>query len=249
MILPKERCYANIVAEMAANGTPFADAAAEIAFRTWFETAWVSSGCPHEFLVLKQPASSLNIQIDMQVFEAGALVEIWWGGGQTETVAPAEGAWSNPYNIYSTGQDRSVVVLGGIKKFNSGYGAGFSSFGGRVCTLGNIDYLRLVNDVTVTGPIPYSPELKYVEVTGMLTYATAPGAYSWSPDIDTIAIASAAALVWSSEMTDALIIDVSGVTWAGAKSLSIVGYCGAPTAAADDAIDSLIAQGATVNTN
>ena len=288
---PQARCYSNIVAEMAANGTPFADAAAEIAFRTWFDAAWLDSGCTQEFAVLYQPATSTTVSTAVRG-SADHKANVWWGDGTTSSYALNSESNTSVSKAYAVGALRPIVMLGKLTRVE----CGGQAFGGRLgANLRSLTYLDcgdcslLTGDISalpqslrglycggcslltgeiaalpqsltdlscwgcslLTGDIAAMPQsLTYLDCGDCsLTYSTVSGTRVWATGFRGVWVSVPTAGLWTSAMTDALLIDLSGTTFSGVKQAQITGNCGAPTAAADDAIDSLITQGVSVNTN
>lgn len=251
---------------MVGNGTPFADAAAEVAFRTWLQTAWLDSGCTQEFACLYQPDGPLEVAIGVRGL-SGVKVNVWWGDSTSsqytmtgDTVVPIA-------KTYATSAKRPVVVLGNCTRIECGAttlsGRLFSntrSLEEAVCWgATNIAadiaspntkmwYLSCFGSVGVRGDLNDAPsDLVYLVGNGCpFTYS---GGRVWANEMRYIAVEVPTAGLWTSAMTDSFLIDVAASTWVGEKQLFLVGNCGAPTPAADDAIDSLITQGVAVNTN
>lgn len=241
---PLALLFAKIKAEMVANGTPFADSPAETAFRTWLQSAWLDSGCTQDFAVLYQPATSTLLELNLVYGRNGAKLNIWWGDGTSDNYALSETVNPHPVKFYAVGTLRPVVMLGRITRIDV---AGLTA-GGRLFTnLAPLHSLYCQASPLVRGDISVlSSCLKYFNTVGSdFTYSGG----VWADGLRYISVNPTAAGIFTSAMTDAIIIDTSLVEWTGEKILDLTGNCGAPTAAADDAIDSHISQGVTVNTN
>ena len=189
MISPQAREYSNIVAEMAANNTPFVAWPEEVAFRTWFDAGWLACGCTPNYLVLKQPNTALAITLIISTYSIGENVTIWWGDGRSDTyISPSMQTCTHNY---ATPANRSVVVLGRLQSFNSS-----SPCGGRVSTAKSLQSLSLLdgnitkgsisplslalfsssNDNTITGHaamVANSPGLYSLEVYGLTVVSSA----------------------------------------------------------------------------
>ena len=288
---PKTRCYQNVVAEMVANGTPFASTSAELAFRTWFDTAWTDSGCTQEFAVLYQPATSTTVSMAVRG-STGHKSNVWWGDGSTDSYTLTSGANTAVSKTYEVGALRPIVVLGKLTHVE----CGGQAFGGRLwahlpsltllscwacplltggiaalsqslttldcwtCPLPTGDIAALSQSLTflscwgcplLTGDIAaLSQSLTLLSCGGCpLTYATVSGTRVWATGLRGVWVSVPTVGLWTSAMTDALLIDLSGTTFSLEKQVQITGNCAAPTSAAADAIDSLIEQGVSVNTN
>ena len=269
---PLALLFAKIKAEMVANGTPFADAAAETAFRTWLQAAWLDSGCTLEHWVFTQPNTSTAIQFDIGVHESGNKVNIWWGDGDSNTYAP-DGVWPMPMShTYSSAGLRAGVVLGRVKTFSSDYAAS-TSFGGlspnwpelkeftvwgnntlhgKLTAWDTLERIYLWGSNTVDGLIPVPPAVKGVSIAGLSTiaYPTVPGLHTWPNGLVYFGRFPYQAGIFTSAMMDALLIDLTQVqTWGDGASIDAAGNCGAPTSASSWAIDILLGKGVAVNTN
>ena len=310
---PLAKLFAKIKAEMVANGTPFADSAAEAAFRTWLQAAWLDSGCTQEFAVLYQPATSTTVSTAVRG-SADHKANVWWGDGTTSSYALNSESNTSVSKAYAVGALRPIVMLGKLTRVEC---VG-QAFGGRLwanlrsltyldcggCSLltGDIaalpqsltyldcgDCSLLTGDISalpqslrglycggcslLTGDIAAMPQsLTYLYcggcslLTGNIaalpqsltllycggcspTYSTVSGTRVWATGLRGVWIAVTTVGLWTSAMTDALLIDLSGTTFLGEKQVQIGGNCASPTSAAADAIDSLIEQGVSVNTN
>ena len=154
---PLAKLFAKIKAEMVANGTPFADSAAEAAFRTWLQAAWLDSGCTQDFLCLSQPASSTTIRLDVRTASAAHRTNVWWGDGTTGSYTTGPSADTALTCTYAAGALRPVVVVGKLTKLYvvSAYSC---AFGGRISTARSLTTLTLSgNLLTVSGSITGMP--------------------------------------------------------------------------------------------
>ena len=290
---PLAKLFAKIKAEMVANGTPFADSAAEAAFRTWLQAAWLDSGCTQEFACLYQPATSTEVSIAIRGV-TGHKADVWWGDGSDNTYTMASDSDATASHEYASGAKRPIVLLGRITSLsgaNQPYGGrvweslrsltsivvdicpavssslnalhenvsevfagGCSALSGSISGYlpSGLTTLRCWACFGVTGNVADLPSaVTYFHADGCLvTYNTTEGGREWADNVSFIYLSPYNTGVFTSPMADALLIDLADTaTFAGSKSINIVGNCGAPTAAAYDAIASLIAQGVTVNTN
>jgi hypothetical protein len=81
------------------------------------------------------------------------------------------------------------------------------------------------------------------------TYATTSGQRTWVSNMQYVLLRPAVG-VFTSAMTNAMLIDLSAVTtWTGVKTIDLRGNCGARTSASDAAVATLTANGAAVLTN
>lgn len=150
---PLARLFAKIKAEMVANGTPFADSAAEAAFRTWLQAAWRDSGFTQDFLCLSQPASSTTIRLDVRTASAAHRTNVWWGDGTTGSYTTGPSADTALTCTYEAGALRPVVVVGKLTKLSVA-GSYNCAFGGRISTTRSLMSLTLNgNLLTVSGSI------------------------------------------------------------------------------------------------
>ena len=266
---PLAKLFAKIKAEMVANGTPFADAAAEIAFRTWFDSAWIDSGCTQEFVVLYQPATSTTVSMAVRG-PTGHKSNVWWSDGSIDSYTLTSDANTAVSKTYAVGALRPIVVLGKLTQVEGGGQAfggrlwahlpsltyldcgGYPLLTGDIATLSpSLTYLSCWGCPLLTGDIAtLSPSLTYLDCGGCpFTYSTVSGTRAWAAGVRGVWVSVPTVGLWTSAMTDALLIDLSGTTFSGEKYVRATGNCGAPTAAADAAIDSLISQGVSVDTN
>jgi hypothetical protein len=157
LLHPREQTFRNIVAELVANGTPFADSAAEIAFRTWFQAAWLDSGCTPNFLVLRQPATTTTIQFDVRVAATGHKINVWWGDSTSNSYSPTNAANTACAKTYGVAALRAVVILGSATRFESTHSDGRTNFGGRISTMRTLTNLNWGGNNTGTGSITGMP--------------------------------------------------------------------------------------------
>ena len=224
---PLAKLFAKIKAEMVANGTPFADSAAEAAFRTWLQAAWLDSGCTQDFLCLSQPASSTTIRLDVRTASAAHRTNVWWGDGTTGSYTTGPSADTALTCTYAAGALRPVVVVGRLTKLNvtSAYNC---AFGGRISTARSLTTLTLYgNLLTVSGVPAFTATMRQI----YLRPATA-GLFSQA-DIDAI---------WN---TAAAI----GTTWTAEKLCDTRGNCPARTSASDAAFATLQSRGVACYSN
>ena len=164
---PLAKLFAKIKAEMVANGTPFADSAAEAAFRTWLQAAWLDSGCTQDFLCLSQPASSTTIRLDVRTASAAHRTNVWWGDGTTGSYTTGPSADTALTRTYAAGALRPVVVVGKLTKLYV-VGAYNCAFGGRISTARSLTQMELVgNLLAVSGSIS-GMALTYLYLVGTL---------------------------------------------------------------------------------
>ena len=150
---PLAKLFAKIKAEMVANGTPFADSAAEAAFRTWLQAAWLDSGCTQDFLCLSQPASSTTIRLDVRTASSAHRTNVWWGDGTTGSYTTGPSADTALTCTYAAGALRPVVVVGKLTKLYV-VSANSCAVGGRISTARSLTTLTLSgNLLTVSGSI------------------------------------------------------------------------------------------------
>ena len=150
-LAPFSQLYQNISATMLALGLSHSD---EAAFKTWAYSAWIDSGFTPCHAVLSQPATSLLIQFGVRVATAGHKVNVWWGDGTSNSYTPDTGANTECVKTYGAGALRPVVVIGRVSHFESNYGDGRTTFGGRIQGLGTaLTYLQVWGNNTLSGSI------------------------------------------------------------------------------------------------
>ena len=248
---------------MVANGTPFADAASEVAFRTWLNAAWVDSGCTQDFACLYQ-ASSVTFTVNVKGVGKS---NVWWGDGSSSTYS-LDPVTSVPItHTYGSVSLRPIVILGGISSFDTFT----TSYGGRAWSnlrstvVINVGGVSLVSGSISALPVAliklYSwgcPSVAgdVAETPAGATYlglwkcnVTYSGGKQWPIGLSYIQIDPTASGLFTSAMADALLIDTSSVMWGGEKTIDLRGNCGGATALSNDAVDSLLSQGVTVLTN
>ena len=224
---PLAKLFAKIKAEMVANGTPFADSAAEAAFRTWLQAAWQDSGFTQDFLCLSQPASSTTIRLDVRTASAAHRTNVWWGDGTTGSYTTGPSADTALTRTYAAGALRPVVVVGKLTKLYVA-GAYNCAFGGRISTARSLTTLTLSgNLLTVSGVPAFAATMRQI----YLRPATA-DLFSQA-DIDAI---------WN---TAAAI----GTTWTAEKLCDTRGNCPARTSASDAAFATLQSRGVACYSN
>jgi hypothetical protein len=94
---------------------------------------------------------------------------------------------------------------------------------------------------------------KYINLSsdngGTYIYNSSSDQKTWAQGMRSITLRPKAG-VWTSAMTDALLIDLSSVTtWTNEKTIDLRGNCGARTSASDNAVSTLQGNGVTVLTN
>ena len=242
---PFSQLYRSIVAEMVANGTPFADSAAEIAFRTWIKSAWLDSGCTSDFAVLYQPATSTTFSVGVRVATSGHKVNVWWGDGTSGSYAPVPDSNTTVSKTWGSAAKRPIVVLGRVTRLE----AGGQAFGGRLwANLRSLAYLSCGGCSSVTGSINSLPSgLTLLACVGCtVTYAASSGTRTWANNMRCVSINPPSAGTWTSAMQDAILIDLAAVaTWTTEKTLSLAGDCGARTSASNAAYATLQTKGLT----
>ena len=83
-----------------------------------------------------------------------------------------------------------------------------------------------------------------------VTYSAASGSRIWANNMRNIAVNPPSTGIFTSAMTDSLIIDLSAVTtWTDEKAIWLAGNCGAHTSASNAAIATLQGKGVTVTVN
>ena len=248
---PKARCYSNVVAEMAKNGTPFADAAAEVAFRTWFDAAWTDSGCTQSFAILIQPEGKASIQFYLRGAEVGRRVNVYWGDGESSSAVLPTSGYTTTAHTYAQALGFVIVVIGDIVYFESTNSDGRSDFGGTLSNLcrlsglvvwgalntiaGSIATMRLTS-LSVYGQnqlkghvtmAAQSPGLCVLEKEGITPLSSA--------DVNSIL---ASVVLYSGEPKTSL-----------QRVLTLVSNCGEPTGQGLNDIGTLIGLGWSVTTN
>ena len=156
----------NIAATMASLGLSHSD---EVAFQSWLVSAWLDSGCVAQFAVLKQPASSTVIQLDLRVGVPGHRINIWWGDGTSNSYAPNTSSNTACSKTYGDGVLRPVVVVGKVIRFDSTYFDGRTAFGGSVAGLTALTYLNVAGSNTLSGSVAGLTKLTVLNVSGSNT--------------------------------------------------------------------------------
>ena len=110
-ITPFTILRAKIAAEMAANGTTHADAAA---FNSWLYSSWIDSGFTGDFACLYQSDASATFSVGVRVAASGHKVNVWWGDGTTNSYTPSTSSNTTVSKTYGTLAKRPIVVLGRI---------------------------------------------------------------------------------------------------------------------------------------
>ena len=166
---PSATLFSRIKSEMVSLGVWYSTAADEAAFRTWFVSAWVNSGCTSDFAVLVQPSAQLSIQFNVRVGVAGHRCNVYWGDGTSDSSAPATGSNTSLAKTYATGAVRAVVMIGKITRFESTNTDGKTAFGGRVGGLKSLTVLSVAGSNTLSGPVAGLTLLTGLYVTGSNT--------------------------------------------------------------------------------
>lgn len=268
---PSSILFSRIKAELIANGTPFADSADEAAFRTWFQAAWADSGYTTDFAVLYQPNTSTTFLIGVRVGTDGHKVNVWWGDGTSNSYTSSPSITTEVSKTYSSAAKRPVVILGRLTQCDS-Y---LQAYGGRLwenlrslrslscwgCSqlISSIDglptgltYLICDGCSQLIGSIDGLPTgLTYLDCRGCaVTYSASSGSRIWANNMCNIVVNPPSTGIFTSAMTDSLIIDLSAVTtWTNEKSIWLAGNCGAHTSASNAAIATLQGKGVTVTVN
>ena len=245
---PLARLFANIKAEMVANGTPFADSAAEAAFRTWLQAAWLDSGCTQDFLCLSQPASSTTIRLDVRTASSAHRTNVWWGDGTTGSYTTGPSADTALTCTYAAGALRPVVVVGKLTKLYVA-GAYNCTFGGRISTARSLTSLSLSgNLLAVSGSIT-GMSLTSLSLYGNLL--TVSGVPAFTATMRKIYLRPATAGLFSQADIDAIWNTAAaiGTTWTGEKLCDTRGNCPARTSASNAAFATLQSRGVACYSN
>jgi hypothetical protein len=132
--------------------------------------------------------------------------------------------------------------------------SGSNTVSGTLTIPSSCSYFALAGNNTVSYNLTNIPNAtKYIVITsangGNYTYNTSSGGKTWAQNMRYIYIRPKSG-VWTSAMTDALLIDLSLVTtWTNEKKIDLQGNCGAHTSASSNAIATLQSNGVTVLTN
>lgn len=242
-ITPFALLRANIAAEMTANGTTHADAAA---FNAWLYSAWIDAGFTADFACLYQSGASATFSVGIRVANVGHKVNFWWGDGSSSSYTPGPDSDTTVSKTYGSLAKRPIIILGRITHWTGTSG----SYGGRLWrNLRSLTYLDCGGCPLVAGSISEAPDgLTLLDCAGcQTTYEN--GGRVWSSGVSGVYVSAPTPEVFTSAMTDALLIDLAASNIAVGATFSITGYCGVPTSASDAAIDSLLSRGATINTN
>ena len=245
---PLAKLFAKIKAEMVANGTPFADSAAEAAFRTWLQAAWQDSGFTQDFLCLSQPASSTTIRLDVRTASAAHRTNVWWGDGTTGSYTTGPSADTALTCTYAAGALRPVVVVGKLTKLYVAYGYN-CAFGGRISTARSLTSLTLSgNLLTVSGSIT-GMALTSLYLGGNLL--TVSGVPAFTATMRQIYLRPATTDLFSQADIDAIWNTAAaiGTTWTAEKLCYTRGNCPARTSASDAAFATLQSRGVACYSN
>ena len=154
---PLSALFARIKAEMVSLGVWYSSPADEAAMRMWLKTAWLDCGCNTDFAIFTQPANQLSIQFSVRVATSGHRVNVYWGDGSTDSVAPATGSNTSLAKTYVTGALRPIIMLGRVTRFESVNNDGKTHFGGRITWLRSLTYLSWGGNNTGTGSVTGMP--------------------------------------------------------------------------------------------
>ena len=148
---PLSALFARIKAEMVALGVWYSSPADEAAMRMWLKTAWLDCGCNTDFAIFTQPADKLSIQFSVRVATSGHRVNVYWGDGSTDSVAPATESDTSLAKTYVTGALRPIIMLGRVTRFESVNTDGRTHFGGSITWLRSLTVLNWGGNNTGTG--------------------------------------------------------------------------------------------------
>ena len=154
---PLSALFARIKAEMVALGVWYSSPADEAAMRMWLKTAWLDCGCNTDFAIFTQPANQLSIQFSVRVATSGHRVNVYWGDGSTDSVAPATESDTSLAKTYVTGALRPIIMLGRVTRFSSVNTDGKTNFGGSITWLRSLTVLRWIGYNTGTGSVTGMP--------------------------------------------------------------------------------------------
>jgi major membrane immunogen (membrane-anchored lipoprotein) len=249
-----------ILSALTAQGTP-----ADSTMQAWIVSALAATGSTN-YLVLKNTGQLIGLNL-----QTSASAEGWinWGDGTDTTLTP--GTYEYKGKDYGSTGDRGVVIIGNVTRLNSDYNDGRTAFGGDISTILSMTDLVITGSNTVSGSIAGLTSLTFLVITGSntvsgsiagltsltylalygyntVTYNTSSGRV-WPAGTRYIYVSPGSAGVWTSEMTDAILIDSSGTTWSSEKSIDLQGYCGGRTSASDAAVLILTGLGVSVLTN
>jgi hypothetical protein len=151
----------------------------------------------------------------------------------------------------NNGISGTVTIPSGCTNFQLG---GNNSVSGALTIPTACAVFQLSGSNTVSYNLTNTPDAtKYIILNnangGNYTYNTSSGQKTWAQGMRYISLRPKSG-VWTSAMTDALLIDLSLVTtWTNEKTIDLKGNCGAPTSASSNAISTLQGNGVTVYTN
>ena len=154
---PLSTLFARIKAEMVALGVWYSSPADEAAMRMWLKTAWLDCGCNTDFAIFTQPADQLSIQFSVRVATSGHRVNVYWGDGSTDSVAPATESDTSLAKTYVTGALRPIIMLGRVTRFESANTDGKTHFGGRITWLRSLTALGWYGNNTGSGYVTGMP--------------------------------------------------------------------------------------------
>ena len=154
---PLSALFARIKAEMVSLGVWYSSPADEAAMRMWLKTAWLDCGCNTDFAIFTQPANQLSIQFNVRVATSGHRVNVYWGDGSTDSVAPATESDTSLAKTYVTGVLRPIIMLGRVTRFESVNTDGKTHFGGSITWLRSLTYLSWGGSNTGSGSVTGMP--------------------------------------------------------------------------------------------
>jgi hypothetical protein len=154
---PLSALFARIKSEMVALGVWYSSPADEAAMRMWLKTAWLDCGCNTDFAIFTQPADQLSIQFSVRVATSGHRVNVYWGDGSTDSVAPATESNTSLAKTYATGALRPIIMLGRVTRFESVNTDGKTHFGGSITWLRSLTYISWYGSNTGTGSVTGMP--------------------------------------------------------------------------------------------
>jgi hypothetical protein len=129
---------------------------------------------------------------------------------------------------------------------------GSNTLSGSVAGLTGLTYLGCTGSNTLSGSVTGLTGLTYLGCTGSntITYNTSSGSHTWPSGTRYVQISPGSTGVFTSAMTDAILIDLSSVTtWGTEKAVVLRGNCGARTSASNTAVTTLTGKGVAVSTN
>jgi hypothetical protein len=182
------------------------------------------------------------------------LTSFIWGGYNTGTgdiaYLPA-GLTSFNWSGYNTGTGDIAYLPAGLTSFNWG---GNNTGTGDIANLpAGLTFIYIIGNNTVYGNMYNLPAgITYIDIEGKNSVTFTDSQQSprvWASGIRKVYLRPSAG-VFTSAMTDALLISLSGQSsWANEKTIDLRGNCGARTSASNSAVSTLQGYGVTVLTN